>query len=67
MIEWMPGTGAKKDAGEREGREGREGGREGGKENGIEEGELKRGSTRKGGGNGHHRSGAKQPSRRVSL
>lgn len=64
MIEWMPGTRAKKDAGDREGGEG---GREGGKENGIEEGELKRGSTRKGGGNGHHRSGAKQPSRRVSL
>lgn len=60
VIEWVPGTGTRKDAGEI-------GAGEGGKENGVEEGEVKRGSTRKGGGNGHHRSGAKQPSRRVSL
>lgn len=65
VIEWVPGTGVRKDAGEIRRRGGERG--EGGKENGVEEGEVKRGSTRKGGGNGHHRSGAKQPSRRVSF
>lgn len=62
VIEWVPRTGVRKDAGEigRKRRKRWQGGW-------VKEGEVKRGSTRKGGGNGHHRSGAKQPSRKVSL
>lgn len=65
VIEWVPGTGVRKDAGEigkkrRRRRRRWQGKRSRGRRS-------NRGSTRKGGGNGHHRSGAKQPSRRVSL